>query len=184
MVWWLDKKLRAIRKTPQFSIATLPEVTIGRLVGVAKALDGKTVVAPFSGRVCLAYFAKATDTNAHRTGDILVVAEETGGVPFLLEDDSGVAVIDPDGATCTLDVDHKASTSDVWGDITDRQRLFLERYQAGSFSYGSLHWYEAIVEIDERIAVVGYGQRGDRLRMSSSPHLPLVICDNLATTNV
>jgi hypothetical protein len=44
-------------------------------------------------------------------------------------------------------------------------------------------WFEGIVSIDGRIAMVGYGQRaGGQLRMSSSPHLPLVICDHLAMT--
>lgn len=184
MFWWLDKQQREIRGTPHHTVAELPEVTIGRLVGLAKPIDGKTVTAPLSGRTCLAYFVRVSDQTPGTGGDEsdLELAAESGGAPFLLEDDTGTAIIDPEGARCVLTIDDKASTS---GKTTHNQRAFLKRYAAKDLAHDWIRWYEGIVSVDERIAVVGYGIRTDgRLRMSSSPHLPLVICDHVATTKV
>jgi len=189
MFWWLDKQLREIRGTPHYAIAELPEVTIGRIVGVAKPLDGKTAEAALSGRTCLAYMAKAVGstgsslgvevaTNFHGSSNKLDIAVDVGGVPFLVEDDTGVAIVDPAGARGALGVDEKSTW---WKGPLERQEAFLARFGVNPGSW-SVDCYEGIVSIGEKIAVVGFGQRVDgRLRMSSSPKLPLVICDNLAT---
>ena len=43
--------------------------------------------------------------------------------------------------------------------------------------HGGMFWWLAIAAL-----LVGFGQRVDgQLRMSSSPHLPLLICDHVAT---
>lgn len=184
MFWWLDKQQREIRGTTHYTVAELPEVTIGRVVGVARPLDATTVIAPLSGRACLAYFVRVSDkTHGGRGGQAdLELAAESGGTPFLLEDETGTAIIDPDGAHCVLAIDDKVGSG---GDPTDRQRAFLARYAATDLAHDWIRWYEGIVSPGERIAVVGYGVRNDgRLRMSSSPHLPLVICDHVATTKV
>jgi hypothetical protein len=190
--WFLDKQLREVRATPHFTIAALPEVTVGRLVGLASPLDGKTIEAPFTGAPCLAYFAKIRGTarvemiggqigfpgGSHDPGDSDLVVDN-GGVPFVLEDLTGSATIDTDNAICALDVDFEKYK--VTSKLTPRQRAYAER--ARVMDVGVLHFYEAIVAPGEKIAVVGFGQRVDgHLRMSSSPHLRLVICDNTATT--
>jgi hypothetical protein len=185
MFWWLDKQQREIRGTTHYTVAELPEVTIGRIVGVARPLDDKTVIAPLSGRACLAYFARVSDkTFGHSSSQQadLELAAESGGTPFLLEDETGTAIIDPDGARCVLAIDDKLGTT---GDADERRRAFLMRYAANDLARDWIRWYEGIVSAGERIAVVGYGTRSEgRLRMSSSPHLPLVICDHVATTKV
>src|SRR5947208_755702 len=98
MFWWLDKQLREIRGTPHYAIAALPEMTVGRIVGVAKPLDGKTVEAALSGRTCLAYMAKAMGPSGNAVASERgkqEVAVDVGGVPFLVEDETGVAIVDP-----------------------------------------------------------------------------------------
>jgi len=177
VLWWFDKKLRELRKYPPFAISDLPEVTIGRIVGTARPLDGRTIEAPVSGRPCLAYFAAITELEYRSE---LALVEEHHGIPFLVEDDSGIATIDPAAATCALDVDHKSHASGGWGDLNAHQSAFLHRI-AADHRNKPLRWREAIVEVGEQVAVVGFGQRIDgSLRMSSSPHFPLVICDNAA----
>lgn len=194
--WWLDKRLREVRATPHFTVATLPEVTIGRIVGVARALDGRTIQAPLSGRECVAYFAKVIGPShsgdpvdnaiatAYASGSIELAVENVG-VPFLLEDPTGIAIVDPDRAICALDVDYKSTANGLWRDLDAHQRAYLDRIKVKDSMLVGMKWAEAIVEVGERIAVVGYGQRVEgKLRMSSSPHLQLVICDNTATTGV
>lgn len=197
MFWWLDKQLRAIRGTQHYAIADLPEVTVGRIVGVAKPLEGKTTEAGLSGRTCLAYVAKVKGVVGGASGvglaanigataltgvgiyggskeDMLV---EVGGIPFLVEDETGVAIVDPDGATGAFEIDDKSSW---FKGPTEHHKTFLRKYLMEDRM--GLEYHEGIVSIGERVAVVGFGQRVDgQLRMSSSPHLPLVICDNHAT---
>lgn len=197
--WWLDKELRDIRGTRHYTVAALPEVTVGRIVGVAKPLAGPggsgVTEAALSGRPCLAYVAKvrgavgavglgladggmmAATGVAHggtKTEDIIA---ETGGLPFLVEDETGVAIVDPTGAHGAFEID---DTSSWFEGPTERDRAFLARY--AMHDKLGLAFHEGIVSVGETVAVVGFGQRvNGQLRMSSSPRLPLVICDNHAT---
>jgi hypothetical protein len=103
---------------------------------------------------------------------------ETGGVPFVVEDETGVAIVDPAGALGAFELDDRSSW---FAGPSERHKAFAARF-AMEDSLG-LSYHEGIVSIGETVAVVGFGQRtGGRLRMSSSPKLPLVICDNHATT--
>ncbi len=182
MFWWLDKRLRGLRKRPRYSVAELPEVTIGRIVGVARAIDGRTIEAPISGRPCLAHFVFATSSGPGGYGDSdpITLAEESNGIPFEVVDASGAAIVDPDGATCALEKDHR-SWQFSGRESDPRHRAFLERIGVAGRSYAGIQCREGIVSLGEKIAVIGFGQRtGGRLRMSSSPHFPLVICDNPA----
>src|SRR4051794_18976975 len=126
MFWWLDKQLRDIRGTPHYAIADLPEVTVGRIVGVARPLDHKMIEAALSGRLCLAYEARAVCQGHYAPGGgkapDLELATEIEGVPFLVEDDTGVAIVDPASARAALCIDRKAN---LLVDKTERQLAFL-----------------------------------------------------------
>ena len=161
-------------------------MTIGRIVGVARAIDDRTVEAPISGRPCLAYFVLATADDPRNDGfssnspETLTLVEESNGIPFEVVDATGAAIVEPDGATCALDKDHK-SWEMTSLEAEPRHRAFLERIGVTGRSYTGIRCREGIVSLGEKIAVVGFGQRSDgRLRMSSSPHFPLVICDHAA----
>lgn len=70
-----------------------------RIEGVVEVLDG-TLVAPVSGRRCVYYeHVVRADGSQHLDGALVRVAE---GVPFVVRDDSGRAVVDPSGATALL----------------------------------------------------------------------------------
>lgn len=171
-VYWAVQRgvspgLRRIRATPRFTVATVPEVTQARLVGIARSIDGATMAAPLTGRACLCYVARmrVTEGSIANNQEVRELNCEVGGVRFELVDDSGAAIVDPETAEAALVMTKVPET--------DRTNAFRDRYKYTGT--GVLDFFEGIVEPYQRIAVAGFGQRDERLVMRSSPHLPLAI---------
>lgn len=185
---------RALRRALPWPIAELPEGVIGRVTGHARILDG-TLVAPLSGRRCVAYeIVLAENThNSHRE-----IAREARGVPFLLEDDSGRAVIDPADAAYALDLDRRATGG---GEDTTRPELaaMFERLglPATLGTRRKIALREGVIEAGERVSVLGVAAREPdptaapagyrdaaptRLRLAGSRRDPLVISDHPSAT--
>jgi len=187
LVLWFRPRLRERRRigaTKLYKADDLPEVTIGRLIGTAKAIDGKTATSPVTGKSCLVYSVTVTAI-AHGTRSTTVIAEETAGVKFALEDDTGTVIVDPERATCDLDPErHPLRLFAGWHDLAEIEVAFLTRNGVSVSSYTDFKFREGIVAVGETISVVGFGQRGADgvMTLSSSPHLPLTISDNRATT--
>ena len=178
---------RRLRRAPHYRIGELPEGTPGRLIGQVQAL-GAALISPFSRRPCVYYIAKIEEADVPLRG---VVCEEQRSVPFLLVDSSGRALVDPSGARLAIDfVETVTSTP------TATERAFLDRHGMKDFFSGvnkKLLFREAVIAVDETIAVLGSGVREPdpesapsagyrdelptRLRLTSSSRFPLVISD-------
>ncbi len=79
------------------------------LEGVARD-TGETVVAPFSGTDCLLCEYEVLEyKSSGKSSSWQTVAEDTVGVPFHLEDDTGSVLVDPRGASLNLagEMDYK-----------------------------------------------------------------------------
>ena len=171
------KRQRELRRAKLWSIADLPDVELGRIVGNVKATA--TLTSPLSGRACVYYSARIR----LRGDDPLAGAfVETQGVPFELEDGSGVATIDPNRAESEL-----APT--VYKDglvqsLDAMQIAFIERHGYSNNTAGV--WCEEhIVVPGATIAVLGFGvRRAGKLHMSSSPRFPLILADDGVSTRI
>lgn len=102
--WWIVRGVRHILRSRRVSatdaipVNQIPTMSAGQTVeisGTARTLS-RTVTGHGSGEECLVYeySAAPTDDKSKQT-----IREE---VPFLVEDDSGVTVVDPEGAHLTL----------------------------------------------------------------------------------
>ncbi|MCX5741063.1 MAG: GIDE domain-containing protein, partial [Proteobacteria bacterium] len=123
--WYFSKpqKLkRELRRAPRFKITDLPDSTLGRVVGVARPI-GEPLTSPLNGRPCL-YFISTVSTVGRGAR---VVAREERGVPFLLEDDTGRAIVDPQGADVALDQDEHSSSGTL-DNPTEVEARFLARH--------------------------------------------------------
>ncbi|HEV7554632.1 MAG TPA: GIDE domain-containing protein [Kofleriaceae bacterium] len=184
-VWFRPaaRERRRIGATKMYKAADLPEVTVGRLIGTARAIDGKTITSPVSGKPCLVY-SVIVSANVTRK-DVEVIFEETVGVRFALEDDTGSVIVEPERANCTLGRERQPMKMfPTLSDLSASQRELLARHGTSHPRQNIYRWQEGIVEAGETIAVVGFGQRGPDgvMTMSSSPRLPLTISDHRATT--
>lgn len=203
LAWYFSesqKIKRELRSAPRMTLRELPESTRARVVGAAQPLD-QTLEAPLTGRPCMYYVV--TVEQHHSTGRSSYwrqIIKEEAGVPFLLDDGTGRAIVDPRSARVALDVDGKGD-SGTFDEPSAREAAFLQRH--GTTGQGwvfnkRLRYREAIIEVGERVAILGEGvrepdpsappadaYRGDqptRVRLTSSARWPLLISDNADTT--
>jgi E3 ubiquitin ligase len=187
---------RQLRKAPTKRIAELGDDELGKVVGRARGLD-EMLAAPLTGRHCVYFVATVEEhRSSGKSSHWKTVIREARGVPFMLEDDSGRAIVDSTAARIAIDFDGK-SQSGTFDDPTPAEQAFLARHgqkgQGWVFNKG-LRYREAVIEDGETIAVLGAGTRepdpdappteayrGDaptRLRLTSSRKYPLVISDD------
>ncbi len=191
---------RQLKAAKPWSLNELPEDTHGRVIGQARAI-GDHLAGPLTGRPCVYYIAIVEEQRSTgRSSYWRTVATETRGVPFMIEDGTGRAIVDPNGAQVALDFDGN-SKSGTFNKADPIQEAFLARH--GQKSEGwvfnkTLRYREAMIEIGEKISILGSGTRepdphaapeaayrgapATRLRLTSSPRFPLIISDDPATT--
>ncbi len=188
---------RQLRNATPAELATLAESSFARITGVVRPFERRLIEAPLSGRHCVYYaihvISAAGPSPRHSHTEI---GTEQEAMTFLLEDSSGRAVIDPDHARFSVAFDH-VSESKAAFDADPRQRAVLERLglvHRDWFGTEHLLYREGVIEIDERISVLGAGVREPdpdaaptgmyrdsqplRMRFTGTAKYPLVISDD------
>lgn len=186
---------RELRAAPRVDIAELDEGRTGRLVGTVG--DGATVQAPLTGRSCVFFEATVEEyRSSGKTGSWRQVAREVGGMPFVLDDGTGRAIVDPTGARVAVDLD-MTTRSGTFDDPTPVEEQFLQRHglrATGWVFNRSLRYREGVIEVGETIAVMGQGVREPdpdavgkvggyrvgpptRLRLGGSARHPILLSD-------
>jgi hypothetical protein len=197
-VWYYAERQtirRQLRKTPTKRINELGDDELGKVVGRARALE-EALLAPLTGRRCVYFEATIEEhRSSGKSSYWKTIIREKRGVPFMLEDDSGRALVDATAARFAIDVDGK-SRSGTFDDPTDDEKAFLARHgqQGQGWIFNRpLRYREAVIEDGETIAVLGAGTREPdpdaapaggyrdeaptRLRLTSSTKYPLIISD-------
>ncbi len=206
-VAWASHHLSASQRTrrqlgqaPTKRIAELGDNDLGKVVGRTRGL-GEILEAPLTGRRCLYFIAVVEERqDASEIAHWETALREARGVTFMLEDDSGRALIDATDARIALDFDGRGQ-SGTFDDPTPTEKAFLDRHgeqSEGWLRNRNMRYREAVIEEGQTIAVLGAGTRepdpdgrptatyrGDaptRLRLTSSRKYPLVISDDPTTT--
>lgn len=186
---------RELRGAPRVDLAELREGRTGRVVG--RVGEGETLQAPFTGRSCVFYEATVEEyRSSGKTGSWRQVVREAMGVPFVLDDGTGRAIVDPRGARVAVDLD-MTTRSGTFDDATPVEEQFLTRHGLRSTGWvfnKSLRYREGVIEIGETIAVMGQGVREPdpdavgkvggyrsgpptRLRLGGSARHPILLSD-------
>lgn len=191
---------RQLRAAKPWLLRELPEDTHGKVVGRARVLR-ETLAGPLTGRPCVYYIATVEQQRSTgRSTYWKTIITESRGVPFVLEDGTGRAIVDPSGAQMALDFDGN-SKSGTFNDADPNQEAFLQRHGQSSEGWvfnKSLRYREAMIEVGETISVLGSGVRepdpeaspageyrgapATRLRLTSSARFPLIVSDDPSTT--
>jgi hypothetical protein len=109
--WW--NRARMIEDVPTSKIRSASQGYV-ELIGTAKAMEGPLIISPLSRKPCVWYHYKIEekvqhyDSKGRSRSYWRIVKEETSEDLFLLEDDTGRCVIDPD------DADVIASNKRTW----------------------------------------------------------------------
>lgn len=196
-----DRKIRRqLRNAQAKRIIELADDELAKVVGRARVLD-EALEAPLTKRRCVYFVATVEEhRSTGRSSYWKTVIREARGVPFMLEDGSGRALVDATAARISIDFDGR-SQSGTFDDPTETEKAFLARHgqQGQGWIFNRrLRYREAVIEDGETIAVLGAGTRepdpdapptdayrGDartRLRLTSSRKYPLVISDDPTTT--
>lgn len=196
LVWNEKAKIRReLRGAPRVDIGELREGRTGRVVG--RVGEGETLRAPFTSRSCVFYEATVEEyRSSGKTGSWRQVVREAVGVPFVLDDGTGRAIIDPSGARVAVDLD-MTTRSGTFDDATPVEEEFLTRHGLRSTGWvfnKSLRYREGVIEVGETIAVMGQGVREPdpdavgkvggyrsgpptRLRLGGSARHPILLSD-------
>ena len=177
-----------IRRARRWRLGEMPEVTLGRVVGRVRAL-GDLTRSPLTGRPCVFYVAEVRSDFAPGN------RRELGGVPFVLEDDSGRAIIDPAHATAALSVAITGALDR--SEVTSAERALFARLQNTRPVERLESWtfLEGVVEPGATIEVLGAairepdpaasagpdvyrGVSATRLRIAWARGFPLVISES------
>jgi hypothetical protein len=183
------KMRRQLKATPRAKIAELPESQVGCTVGRTRPLEATPMFqAPLTGRPCFFYIA---EVEVQHGRNWRLLARERHGGPFIIQDSTGRAVIEPDGARLDIAFDY---VDYVWSNPKQREHAFLLRVQptlVGMLFTHQIRFREAIIGVDELVSVLGAGvreadplappaesYRGEpvtRLRFSSAPEAELLV---------
>ena len=191
---------RQMRNALPAELGSLADNTFARVIGTVGTYEHRLLEAPLSGRLCVYYSVQVIAVGKsggieHRTE----IGSEQEGITFMLSDETGHAVIVPDHARISAAFDHETRSAAGF-DADARQRAVLDRLRLIDRDWFWTHhvmYREAVLEADERIAVVGAAVREPdpraianglyrdarplRLRFTGTARYPLVISDDPAT---
>lgn len=198
-IWYFSEGAtikRELRSVPVSKIRDVSDGHRARIVGGVRPVV-EAFPAPLTGRPCV--YAIATIEERRSRGKSHYwkrIAREEQGIAFFVEDDTGRALVDAANGRLALEFDAHES-SGFLDNPEPNQLAFLQRHGesgTGMLFNRSLRYREAIISVDEVIAVLGEGvrepdpdappteaYRGDsptRLRLTSSPRHPLVVSDD------
>lgn len=150
----LSRRHRAVKRWP---IGEAPEGEIGRLRGRVRALD-ESLTSPVSGRRCVYYAVVIQGT--------MECVTQCKSVPFVVEDPSGRAIIEPANGTVALTFDRRETLLSN----SPRPPALLGQSgveHRGLFGTGPLRLLEGVVEIGQHVEVVGVGIREANRELSA-----------------
>ena len=150
---------RLIEDTPTSKTRSAAQGYI-ELIGKGKLMDGPPIIAPLSGKQCVWYRYKITEKRGSgKNSSTVTIAEGVSEELFLLVDDTGSCIIDPDGAKVTC------RTSDHWHGYTAWPSSLNTAYtNKGGRGYGPIpnftYWEERLQLNDQLYAIGLYNTVG------------------------
>jgi hypothetical protein len=169
---------RLVQNTPTARIRSMP---MGLVEISGEAVPRSELAAPFSGRPC-AYWQVDISTRTRRNA-WTVVHRNASGHPFFLRDETGVALVSPQGATVRLNYQIEeeclgVSLPEVYAQYLHDQHL------AGSalWRLGAMRFRERLLEAGQRVYVLGTAQpRPQAVAISTDEELEATGTDGCRT---
>ncbi len=147
------RRYRFVSDTATSRIASAPQGYV-ELKGLGELMPGTPILSPFSGRRCLWYQCIVERKKRHGKNSVWV--EESNDVSdhlFHLEDETGVCVINPEGAHTV------PSETNIWygSSLDARQQA---KIKAGRFSryigFGRYRFTEKLITVADSLYVIGW----------------------------
>lgn len=146
-VWHFYTRLRLVEDTPKSLIRSAAQGYV-ELAGTSRLMSGEPIVAPLSGVRCIWWSYSIEQMTGSRRSRWETMKHEVSGELFLIEDDTGRCVVDPDKAEVY------PSAKDVWyGDSPMPEG----GPKLGSFALASRYRYtESRIQDGDPLYALGY----------------------------
>ncbi|MEM7157679.1 MAG: GIDE domain-containing protein [Myxococcota bacterium] len=187
-----------LRGAERIAISQYPQGGQKRVVGTL-SMNGEPLVAPLTGRACAAYEVVVEEASQDSGTHWTVIAREVRAEPFIVDDGTGRAFVDPAGATLAITRDSR-SQSGIFKEPDSREADFLARHgesTKGTALNRSLRFCEGALELGETVAVLGRGavsfdddptsrsheggyrrnSQATKIEISAGPRTPVYISD-------
>lgn len=145
---------RSLTSTTIVRIADFPEGATGKIMGVLR-YAGDHLEAPLTGRHC-AYFDVQVSVECDKPGcgHFDLVASDFGGQDFLIQDDTGVALVVVENEAALIHRDREQEAT-VTTNPKDRLGLFLLKQKQAT--RGRFFYREGVLEQGETVVAWGHG---------------------------
>lgn len=143
---------RRIRNARHWPIAEFPESTLGRIVGRVRVI-GEPLHAPLTGRACVCFVAEIY--SEFSPGGIY---RETRSVPFVIEDGSGRAMIDPERTRLDVQLEITGACGRAIATPAEHA-MFVRRNRGRAIKLEDWTFREGVIEPGKIISVLGAGER-------------------------
>jgi hypothetical protein len=177
-------------RMPVVKLAELAEGSYSRVVGRATQLE-QVLVAPISGRRCLYYQVRVTRKYGDSDWQKRNICREERGVPFVLDDGSAHAIVEPTDVVANLKGDRHSGPG--WCENGSDELALLARHRVKVADVQALIFVEGILEVGDTVSAVASavreldpdaspaapyrGEQPTRLWLIGSPRRPLLLSD-------
>lgn len=151
---------RRLRDAELCPIASFPHGGTRRIAGRLKLQGDYVLIAPISGRKCAAYEVLVQGLDSHSKEKWDTVAYEVQAVPFVIEDATGRAHIDPARAKLLVTLDQH-QFSGTTKRMSPQAEAFLRRHGQGTSPWAvqrPLRFREGVLEPNELVTALGPGR--------------------------
>ena len=154
--------LRTLKKTVAKPITRIQNKEYAKIIGTAKHVD-QPLTAPLSGRKCIFYQLKVERKGSKHGWHTLL--EETRTQDFFIATNDEMAIVKLDQPNTFrkiyLEKDHQQNSGFLNDANATLERLLKNRGHSSTNLLGfnrTLRYFEGVIELDEKIAVVGIAQ--------------------------
>lgn len=149
-----------LAKKPKSDIAGFDEGAVGRISGTV-VYGGRTLKAPFSGRLCSYYHVSVEKDRGSRNYQYHTIIEEKKAGDVIVRDGDAYALVQTGKLMESYIVPDKSFTSGFLNDAGSALEAFLRKHGKSSEDFlgmnHDLRYYEGILEEGEIVSVSGKG---------------------------
>jgi hypothetical protein len=190
------RRAKMLEKVPVSPVGDLEEEGVAKVVGKVIALE-KTVASPIAKARCVYYRLciekqkaeeeAASAGNRRRVtdedddgGEWETVVEDVKVVPFAVEDDTGMAAVEPKNLDVEVKSGKRKDSGYLKGLSAAQENMLAERYPGKKFSFSKrMRYTEVVIEEGDELMVTGEVDlpKGDNPRFVGLDDQPVVVSD-------
>lgn len=152
------KRYLQIKKTETINISSLTENGFYEIKGRAKSLGHNNLYSPLSKKKCVYFhFIVEEERRRSKSTTMTVVIDDKSKNNFLIQDETGEAIIQPENADIYLEND-KYTTSGTFNSASPEIENVLKSYgisSKGLIFNKSMTYYEKYIEEDDNLYIIG-----------------------------